>query len=124
MKSISETKDENNSSNNASFDSLIERIEDLEHENDLLNSEIAAFQRLIWSNFEELIDNASLLRKAKSELGEERFKKIYADYIKNEKSAIFEEHKQKAIKELFILDFTEVYELLSGKIPDTKMQNS
>ena len=87
----------------------------LERENELLESEIAAIQRLLWSNFEELIDNSSLLRKAKLELGEERYKQMYDEYIEQERSEILEKHKQKAIKGLCILDFTEVYKFLPEK---------
>ena len=90
------------------------KVWNLEHENELLESEISALQRLMWSNFEELIDNANLLRKAKLELGEERYEQLHKDYFQNERKAILEKHKQKAIKGLYILDFAEIHELLSS----------
>ena len=92
------------------------KIWKLERENELLESEIAAIQRLLWSNFEELIDNASLLRKAKLELGEERYKLMYDLYFNHERTEIFEMHKQKALKGLCILDFEEVYKFFPDKI--------
>ena len=97
------------------------KIWKLERENELLESEIAAIQRLLWSNFEELIDNASLLRKVKLEVGEERYKQLYDEYIEHERTAILEEHKQKAIKGLCILDFTEVYKFLPEKKSHNEM---
>ena len=103
---------------------LKEKITELEREQDLLESEIAGLQRLLWSNFEELIDKAYLLRKAELELGKQRYKKIYDCYMKNEKTAVLKKHKRKAISGLYILNFSEVYKLLSKEIPDTEMKNS
>jgi DNA gyrase/topoisomerase IV subunit A len=113
------TKNENKAEDD--INALNDKITELQGEQDLLESEIACLQRLIWSNFEELIDNAYLLRKAKSELGEERYQKLYEDYMRNERPALLEGHKQKAIKPIYILDFSEVRTLLSEEIPDTKM---
>ena len=100
---------------------LTAKILNLERENELLESEISALQRLIWSNFEELIDNAYLLRIAKAELGQERYQQLYDHNVRNDRTAILENHKEKAFKGLYIFDFAEVHELLSKEIPDTKM---
>jgi len=103
---------------------LTEKIRNLVRENKLLESEISALQRLIWSNFEELIDNAYLLRKAKLELGQKRYQQLYDHYFKHERKSILKKHKLKALKGLYILDFEEVHELLSKEIPDMIDQNS
>ena len=100
---------------------LTAKVWNLERENELLESEISALQRLIWSNFEELIDNAYLLRKAKLELGQERYQQLFDHYFKHERTTILEKHKEKVLKGLYILDFAEVHKLLSKEIPDSKM---
>ena len=120
MKNISKTKEDNNSSNDDNVDCRKSKIEELERENDVLLSVLAAFQRLMWANFEDLIDSSYLLRKAESELGEERYQSLYAHYMNNIKTEVLKNHKRKAREGIYIFDFAEIDELISKEIPATK----
>ena len=55
---MSKTIQKNDNANSDDDTSFKEHIGELESENDLLKAEIATLQRLIWRNFEDLIDNA------------------------------------------------------------------
>jgi hypothetical protein len=55
MSCSSENNKESENTKGDDVNSLKERIKGLERENDLLESEISAIQRLLWSNFTELL---------------------------------------------------------------------
>ena len=84
---------ENNEIKN-DFDAFKERIKNVEFLVDFLDYENIAHQRRLYLNFEELMDNACLLRKLRKEVGEERYEEIRDSYLRHEKPHVMKKQRE------------------------------
>lgn len=58
--------------------------------------EIAAYQRRLFIQWEDLIDTAHVLQKIRDEIGADRLNEIYDNYVKNEKADAIQHQRELA----------------------------
>ena len=74
-------------------------------------SEILAYQRRLWKQYNDLIDIAGVIREIEGILGKDKVQQIYIDYLENQKAEAMKRQREIAETVEYGLVFEDLFHL-------------